>query len=300
MPNPMLRTREIIRQQVRGENCNLKCCSVIIQFAFAVREGFGTTQDGASCMLSGSKAANHRANRLLAALEPEDFMWLEPHLEVVAVPRGKIIYEAGEIIRHTYFPHDTIVSLVTVLKDGGSVEMAVFGREAMFGLVSALVTRQSFGRYVAQLSGTASRINIERMHEAVSARPGIRQLLLRFTEALLAQTFQTVACNAVHSVETRCCRWILSMHDRMDQDTLPLTHEFLAEMLGVQRSTVSTVTRTLQEAGLISQRRGTIIVVDRPGLEEAACECYGTIRRSFERLLPHTYERGPSRSVNIA
>jgi CRP-like cAMP-binding protein len=243
-------------------------------------------------MPHGSKAIIHRANRLLAALEPEDFTLLESFLEVVELPKGKVIYDVGETVRHTYFPHNTIISLTTVLKNGGSVEMAVFGREAMFGYVSALVTRQSFGRYVTQFSGTASRIAIDTLNQAVQARPKVRQLFFCFGEALLAQTLQTVACNAVHSVETRCCRWILSTRDRVDSDALPLTHETLAEMLGVQRSTVSSVTRALQMAGLINQGRGVITIMDRPGLEEMSCECYRTIRDSFERLLPATYDKG--------
>jgi CRP-like cAMP-binding protein len=240
-------------------------------------------------MAQVARTADHRANRLLAALEPEDFASLEPHLEIVNLEKGQVLYETGDTIRYTYFPHNTVVSLVNVLEDGGSVEVAVFGREALFGLISALYTRESFGRYIVHLPGTASRIEIDRVQEVVNERPRIRLLLHRFTEALLAQTFQTVACNAVHAVEARCCRWILSTQDRVDQDTLPLTHEFLAEMLGVQRPSVSVVLRTLQTAGLIKQGRGVIAVVDRAGLEEAACECYGKIRRSFERLLPHTY-----------
>jgi CRP-like cAMP-binding protein len=240
-------------------------------------------------MAQVARTADHRANRLLAALEPEDFARLEPHLEIVDLEKGQVLYEAGDTIRYTYFPHNTVVSLVNVLEDGGSVEVAVFGREALFGLISALYTRESFGRYIVHLPGSASRIEIDRVQEVVNQRPRIRLLLHRFTEALLAQTFQTVACNAVHAVEARCCRWILSTQDRVDQDTLPLTHEFLAEMLGVQRPSVSVVLRTLQTAGLIKQGRGVIAVVDRAGLEEAACECYGKIRRSFERLLPHTY-----------
>jgi CRP-like cAMP-binding protein len=235
------------------------------------------------------KPAGHRVNRILAALDPEDYALIEPHLEFVELTRGKVLFDAGETIHHTYFPHDSVVSLVTVMEDGDSVEMAVFGREALLGFVSAMVSRQSFGRYIVQISGTASRVPVDRLHEVVATRPSMRLLFLRFTEALLAQTFQTVACNAVHSVEARCCRWILSMHDRLDQDTLPLTHEFLAEMLGVQRSTVSLVTRTLQTAGLISQRRGFITVTDRAGLEDTTCECYDKIRRNFERLLPGTY-----------
>ena len=114
---------------------------------------------------------------------------------------------------------------------------------------------------------------------------------MRYGEALLAQTFQTVSCNAVHVVEARCCRWILSMHDRLDSDALPLTHEFLAELLGVQRSTLSLIAHKLQTAGLIRQARGAITVTDRAGLEGAACECYGRIRRTFEELLPKTYAR---------
>jgi len=237
-------------------------------------------------MKNGSKAAIHRRNRLLAALEPDDFSWLEPHLETVELPRGKAIYQTGEAIRHSYFPHDAVVSLVTVLQNGGSVEVATFGRESAFGFASALVTRQSFGRYIAQIPGTASRVALERLTKAISERPQIRQVLFRYTEALLAQTLQTVACNAVHSVEARCCRAILGSHDRIDTDDIPLTHEALAEILGVQRSTVSSVTSALQRAGLISQARGTIRITDRAGLEDTACECYHAIFRSFEKLLP--------------
>jgi CRP-like cAMP-binding protein len=240
-------------------------------------------------MQHGPKAVKHRTNRLLASLEYEDFVVLEPHLEIVELSKGKVVYEPGAPVTFTYFPHDTIVSLTTILEDGGSVEMAVFGREAMFGFVSAIKTRRSFGRYMTQFSGTASRIPVERLDEAARTRPKIRDLILSFTEALMAQTLQTVACNAVHSVEARCCRWILSTRDRVDHDALPLTHETLAEMLGVQRSTVSSVTRALQIAGMIKQGRGVITITDRAGLEDMSCECYRTIRNSFERLLPSTY-----------
>jgi CRP-like cAMP-binding protein len=219
-------------------------------------------------------------------MEPEDFSWLEPHLDIVDLPRGKVLFETGEQIRHTYFPHDAVVSLVTVLQGGGSVEMAVFGREGALGFVSALVTRQSFGRYITQVPGTASRVSLERINEAMSSRPNLRHVLFRFTEAFLAQTLQIVACNAVHSVEQRCCRSILSTRDRTDKDDIPLTHEALAEMLGVQRSTVSSVTSTLQKAGLIIQGRGTIRITDRQGLEAMVCECYHSICQSFEKLLP--------------
>jgi CRP-like cAMP-binding protein len=242
-------------------------------------------------MKNGLKADIHRKNRLLAALEPEDFFWLEPYLELVELPRGKVLFETGEPIRHTYFPHDAIVSLVTVLHSGGSVEMAVFGREGALGFVSALVTRQSFGRYIAQIPGTASRVSLERLNEGVAERPKLRHAMFRFTEAFLAQTLQTVACNAVHSVEARCCRSILTTRDRTDRDDVPLTHEALAEMLGVQRSTVSSVTSVLQKTGLIVQGRGTIRITNREGLEATACECYQAIRGSFDKLLPGSLRR---------
>ncbi len=164
--------------------------------------------------------------------------------------------------------------------------MASFGREGLFGLISALSSREAFGRYKVQVPGTASRIALNRMRETISVRPKLRRLILSYTEALLAQTFQTVSCNAVHSVEARCCNWILSTRDRIDEDVLPLTHADLAELLGAQRSTVSTVMRMFQTQGLIMQQRGGIIIADRAGLEEITCECYGRIRHTFARLLP--------------
>jgi CRP-like cAMP-binding protein len=229
---------------------------------------------------------DHRANRFLAALDAEDFAVLEPHLEAVILPRGTVLYEPGDPIRYTYFPHDVIVSLVDVMEDGRLAEVAIFGREGLFGLLSAFVSREAFGRYVVQVPGTASRVPLEHMHTALQARPALQRQMLAYNEALLAQAYHTVACNAVHPVEARCCRWLLSTHDRLDQDALPLTHEFLAEMLGVQRSTVSTVLRGLQTSGLIEQYRGGIRVIDRAGLERGACECYRKIRFRFKTLLP--------------
>lgn len=232
------------------------------------------------------RGLGHRSNRLLAALEPADFACIEPCLEIVDLPSAGVVYETGDILRYTYFPHDAIVSLATVMENGDTVDIAVFGREGLFGLVTAVFSDRAFGRYTVQVPGTASRIPTERVHEAIAARPDIRESFLRFVEALFFQTLQILACNALHSVEKRCCRWILSMHDRMEQDTLPLTHELLAEMIGVQRSTISTITRHLQMRGLINQHRGAITVIDRASLEATTCECYGKIRANFKRLLP--------------
>src|SRR3712207_6007126 len=236
--------------------------------------------------MASTAKADHRRNWLLAALEPEDLAYLEPHLEVVDLPKGTILYEAGDPIRYTYFPHDTFVTLLNIMEEGQFVEVASFGREGLFGLISAIVSREAFGRYKVQVPGTASRITIDRMQEAMQARPNIRRLILGYSEALLAQTFQTVSCNAFHTVEARCCNWIMSTRDRIDTDLLPLTHADLAELMGVQRSTISTLLRTFQVQGLITQQRGGIIIADRPGLEEMTCECYGKICRTFARLRP--------------
>jgi CRP-like cAMP-binding protein len=227
-------------------------------------------------------------NQLLAAIAPEDLAFLEPHLELVELTRGQVLYEPGDTVHHAYFPHRAVISLVNVLNDGRTVEVAVFGRGAVMGLLSALTTREAFGRYVVQISGSASRISVDRLDEVRHARPQLRQLIASYGKVLLAHTFQLLTCNAVHPVEARCCRWILMLHLHLAQDTLPLTHEFLAEMLGVQRSTVSTVIKTLQTAGLIRQNRGSITVTNWAGLEATACECYGRILEIYRRLLRPT------------
>ncbi len=235
---------------------------------------------------------DHQTNRLLAALGPQDLAGLEPHLDIVRLPKGGTVYEGGDPIRYAYFPHDAVVSLVAVMEDGATAEMAVFGSEGVFGFVSTSVACKSLGRYIVHVPGTASRIAVDRLQAASDASAALKDLLRRYSEALFSQVLRTVACNAVHDAEARCCRWILSTHDGAGQDDLPLTHEFLAELLGMQRSTVSLITRTLQRAGLIRQARGVISVTDRFGLEETACECYGVIRRDYQRLLPKTYTQG--------
>jgi CRP-like cAMP-binding protein len=148
--------------------------------------------------MAGFSKTDHRANRLLAATNPDDYARLEPDLEIVNLPRGTVIYEVGETMRHTYFPHDAIVSLVAVMEDGATAEIGVFGCEGVLGSVSASNSRESLGRYVVQVPGTASRIKVERLKEAVEASRALQELSRCYLEALLAQTFQSVACNAVH------------------------------------------------------------------------------------------------------
>jgi CRP-like cAMP-binding protein len=235
---------------------------------------------------------HHRANRLLASLEPEDFGALEPLLDIVELHQGQVLYETGEPLRHTYFPHDTIIALCTLMQDGRSAEMVVYGREGATGLLNSIVNRQSFGRYVVQFDGTASRIEIGRIEEVATNRPGIHLIIRRYLEALSLRTLQSVACNAIHDVEARTCRWILSTCVRIDLETIPLTHEQMAEMIGVQRSTMSAILRKLQHRGLIRQIRGGITVTDRGGLERATCECYWRIGEMFNRILPHAIKDG--------
>lgn len=230
---------------------------------------------------------DHRVNRLLAALAPEDLAYLEPHLEVVHLQRRQVLYETGDTMRHAYFPHDMVISLVAVMQDGRSAEMSLYGPEGVAGLLVAGGTRQSLGRYIAQLAGTASRVAIDTMYRVMSERPNIQRLVRHFTEATMARDLQSVACNALHTVEARCCRFILTIHYRINRDTLALTHEFLAERLGVQRTTVSAVMSKLQARGLIRQAKGGITVTDPVSLEAEACECYGRIRDVLEELLPY-------------
>ncbi|WP_246529601.1 Crp/Fnr family transcriptional regulator [Microvirga zambiensis] len=161
-----------------------------------------------------SRQSSHRTNRLLAALPRQDFAQLAPHLERVELKKGIVLYETHESMPFVYFPHEAIVSLMTDLPDGRTVEMAVLGSEAMVGSASTLVTRQSLGHHVVHIAGLASRIDTAVLHRAFEDRPTLRKLFLRSDEALLPQALQTMACKIVHSVEARCCRWILTMRDR--------------------------------------------------------------------------------------
>jgi CRP-like cAMP-binding protein len=225
-------------------------------------------------------------NRLLAILAPEDFQWLESQLEHTQLSRGQVLAEEGEILQHTYFPQSAVVSLVRTLKDGQVAEMATFGREGLVGLAFEGIPLQFVGRYIVQLPGTALRIDPMSLHKASLKRPAIQSMILHYTEILMSLTLRSVACNAAHSVEARASRWIIATCDRVDGHNIPLTHEFLAEMLGVQRSTVSTILHGFQTRGLIRQERGSITVMDRPALKKAACECYDVLREKYEKLLP--------------
>jgi CRP-like cAMP-binding protein len=237
-------------------------------------------------VLVSSRAEPVRRNRLLALLPPADFSLLAPHLKEVPIERGAVLHEPGDQILHVYFPHSGMISVVAVMRDGDAVETATVGREGAIAASAGLGARIASARAIVQLPGMASRISTLRFGEAVDQSLGLRDLVVQYNEVLLAQVQQSVACNALHDVEARLCRWLLQTRDRMDSDTLPLTQEFLAQMLGVRRTTVTLVARILQSAGMIRYRRGQIEICDRIALEEGACECYLAVRQQIEQVFP--------------
>lgn len=228
-------------------------------------------------------------NRRLAALDPGDAKRLRPHIEDVTLQRHQVLYEPNGPIARAYFPHDGVISLLTVLSHGPSVESAMIGREGMVGLPLVAHHNHSPSRAVVQMPGRAAAIVAERLQRAIQESASLRALLGRYMHAFMAQVAQSVACNAVHAAEQRLARWLLGAAERSPSAPIPLTHEFLAEMLGVGRPTVTLVARQLQGAGLIDYRRGSITVTDRRGLESAACECHRTVQRVYEDLLPLTF-----------
>ncbi len=225
-------------------------------------------------------------NQLLASLDAQDLTGLSGRLTPVRLAKGALLYEPGDPIDLVYFPHDAVVSLMTLMQGGAAIESATIGREGALGLLAAVSPRQSLSRAIVQVAGDASRVEASDLHEAWKQSPRLRDLAERHAEALFGHAIQSVACNALHSVEARFCRWLLCCRDRIDTDRVSLTQEFLADMLGVQRTTVTVVARTLQAAGLIRYSRGVVDILDRGGLEATACECYGAVRRTYERLLP--------------
>jgi CRP-like cAMP-binding protein len=233
-------------------------------------------------------------NCLLAAMSDADRKALDPFLEEVALTRRQALIEAHSDVRRAYFVHDGVVSLVTTLKDGPNVETAMIGREGVVGLPFLFNQELSPNRAVAQASGRAAAIEIGALERAMTDSAPLRALLGGYSVAFLAQVLQSVACNVAHSTKERLAKWLLSNADRTDGVQVPLTHEFISELLGVGRPTVSLAARTLRANKLIDYRRGGIAIVDRSGLSAVACECYGVIRDTYERFLPVSFVRPPS------
>jgi CRP-like cAMP-binding protein len=218
-----------------------------------------------------------RENRLLAALDPTDYALVRPHLSTACFERGAILQEQEAPVAHVYFPMSGLVSLVSVMKDGHEIETAVVGRDGAVGFVG-LGRWNAFARATVQIPATCAVITESHFRAAVSQSERLRDLMLRFREALFVQVHQTAACNALHPLEDRLARWLLQALDLTDERELPVTQESIAKMLGVRRSSTLIANR-LQADGLIRYRRGHIVVLNRMGLEEVACECYRAICR---------------------
>jgi len=225
-------------------------------------------------------------NRLLEALPDAERAQLDANLEIVDLPLGAVVYESGATMSHVYFPIDCIVSLLYVLEDGDSAEIAVVGNEGMVGISLFMGGNSTPSRAVVQSGGTGYRMKARQLQHEFSRSGPMQHLLLRYTQALITQMAQTAVCNRHHSVDQQLCRWLLLSLDRLDSNTLTMTQELIADMLGVRRAGVTSAARKLQDEGVIEYTRGRIVVVDRDKLETLCCECYEVVRKEFARLLP--------------
>jgi CRP-like cAMP-binding protein len=224
-------------------------------------------------------------NRFLAALPVESYGRLAPELETVEMRAKVVLWEPDTPIKSVYFPHDCVMSIIIPLKGDVAVEAGTVGREGFLGVPVVLGGHSTSTQAIVQVAGTASRVPASVFRRAVAEDVALRDFSLRYAQALLEQTSQSVACNGRHDLSERCARWLLMTRDRVDGDEFHLTHEFLATMLGVRRATVTVAAAILQRAGLIRYSRGRVRILDRDGLEEAACECYGIVRRKYEKLV---------------
>lgn len=224
-------------------------------------------------------------NRLLAALPAAEYERIAPDLELIELPLGEVLREAGGTQHYVYFPATAIVSLFYVLEDGASTEIAAIGNIGIVGLWMFLGGETTPSRAVVRAAGYGYRMKANLLKDEFSRGGAVLQLLLRFAQALLTQTSQIAVCNRYHSVEQQLCRWLLLSLDRLPSDDLAITHELIANMLGVRREGVTEAAGNLQRAGLISYSRGHIQVLDRAGLEKTVCECYGVVKSEYERMI---------------
>ena len=233
------------------------------------------------------RPANPIENRLLAALPNDEFERLFPRLQEVSFSLGEVVYEFGGHLDYVYFPTTAIVSLLYTMENGATAEMATVGREGVVGIGTLPGGEHALGRYLVALPGFGFAVEACRFQDALRENSELRTVCESYAQAFLANLLQNVACNACHQVEQRFARWLLMCDDQADDAAFELTHEYLAEMLGVRRSTVTVVAGSLQNAGLIRYHRGAITVVDRRRLETVACECYRIVHDRYERSLIH-------------
>jgi CRP-like cAMP-binding protein len=224
-------------------------------------------------------------NRLLQLLPAAEFLSLQPHLETVELAKGAVLTEAGTPVQYVYLPHSGVVSVMVGLSEGQTVEVAMLGRDSLIGTSAALGDGPALTDAIVVVPGAASVLKTEDLRAATDQNARLRKLLVRHEQALLVQAQQSAACNASHSVESRLSRLLLRARDLSDSEGLPLTQEFLAQMIGVRRNAVSIVAHAFQQAGLVSYSRGHIEIRDIDGLRKTSCECYAAVRTQFDRLL---------------
>lgn len=226
-----------------------------------------------------------RQNHLLAALPPREFERVAPHLELVELNLGQVLYESGGQLQHVYFPTDSIVSLLYVMQDGASAEIAVVGNEGILGISLFMGGETTPSRAVVQSEGVGYRLLAKHLKQEFNRAGPMMLLLLRYTQALITQMSQTAVCNRHHSVDQQLCRWLLMSLDRLSSNELTMTQELIANMLGVRREGVTEAAGKLRDAGIIQYSRGHIKVLDRVELEQHVCECYAVVNAEFDRLL---------------
>jgi CRP-like cAMP-binding protein len=237
-------------------------------------------------MDSSTRLQGRSGNRLLDALPSEERQRVGASTTSIPLVPGDEFYAAGSRISHVYFPTVGVVSLMRPVQEGTWVETAVVGREGMVGIRAFLGGGASGNqRAIGQVTGASLRMSADTFRAHVEDGGKLRDVMFAYTQALMAQTAQSVVCNAVHDIHERCAHWMLQVHDRVDGDEFDLTHEFLADMLAVRRSSVTIAAGTLQSAGLIQYRRGHVRITDRAGLEDASCECYETVNEEFEIVM---------------
>lgn len=236
-------------------------------------------------MSASTSPRNSIKNRLLAALPLEEYSRLLPNLETVPLEFKQVLYEPNQLIDYVYFPNHGVISVLNIMEDGQAVEVATVGNEGMIGLPVFLGADKSLQQAFAQIPGDAMRMRVDVFKDKVTPGSSLHHLLQRYTQVLFNQVAQSAACNRLHSIEERCSRWLLMTQDRVGKDQFPLTQEFLSQMLGVRRASVTVVSGILQKAGLIQYTRGKITILDRVGLEAASCECYSIIKAEYDHLL---------------
>lgn len=234
-------------------------------------------------------------NRLLAALSPQARQNIFPHLKLVDLPLGKVLYESGDSLPVVYFPTDSIVSLLYVMESGASAEISVIGNEGLVGITVFMGGESTLSRAIVQSAGYAFSLSAQRLKSEFNSFADVRMLMLRYTQALITQMAQTAVCNRHHSIDQQLCRWLLLSLDRLPGDRLIMTQELIANMLGVRREGVTEAAGKLQERGAIEYHRGKITVLDRPLLESLSCECYAVVKTETDRLQAYA---PPSRDMN--